>query len=78
MLKRHTLENLLTYCKFLLNARDLSSNQKFSRLEANLEQLCAFKKPKQLQQKVCDNLEMQVLLSVQETPRISTSQVAQN
>lgn len=56
--------------------RNHPSHQKFGRLEANLRQFGSFKKPKKQQREFDADLELNVLLSVQETPRTSTIKIA--
>lgn len=58
--------------------REVPDRRKFARLERNLRNYGAFKKPKRKERQFDEDVEFEVLLSVEENPRTSTREIANN
>lgn len=58
--------------------REVLEPRTFERLEHNLRNYGSFKKPKRKQRQFSEDVELDVLLSVQENPRTSTREIASN
>lgn len=58
--------------------REVPNRQKFRRIEQNLRNYGAFKKPKNEGRQFRESVELDAILSVQENPRTSTREIAHN
>ncbi|KAL1492282.1 hypothetical protein ABEB36_012756 [Hypothenemus hampei] len=57
--------------------RQVPDRRKFSRLEENLRLYGAFKKPKKINREFNENVELNILLSVEENPKTSAREIAE-